>query len=271
MDYGLFKKIIDECSVSGVYSVRLSIRGEPLLHPQIMDFIRYSKGKGIREVSFLTNALLLDDKISVDLIESGLDWMTVSFDGLGSTYEKIRRPAKYEEALNRLKAFSNMRRRKKSTKPALKVQAIWPAIEDDPEGFNKVFSGIADMVSFNPLVAFGSCPEQREDYICPAVWQRLVIYWDGAVPQCINDPFGDNIVGDIRKEAIREVWLGAGMKEVRDKILRGNRLSLVPCSVCYYGAKKDMMTIKMAHGKILAGMVSANLSRHGDYKGGGDG
>jgi hypothetical protein len=42
-----FRKIIDECATRGVYSVKLSWRGEPLLNPHIVDMVRYAKEKGI--------------------------------------------------------------------------------------------------------------------------------------------------------------------------------------------------------------------------------
>ena len=41
MDMALFKKIIDEGAENGLYSIKLSLRGEPLLHPQIIDMVDY--------------------------------------------------------------------------------------------------------------------------------------------------------------------------------------------------------------------------------------
>ena len=43
MEFDLFKKIIDECGRNGVFSIRISFRGEPLLHPQAFEMIEYAK------------------------------------------------------------------------------------------------------------------------------------------------------------------------------------------------------------------------------------
>ena len=35
-----------------------------------------------------------------ELIDLGLDWLTISFDGIGETYNKIRAPLTFEDAVN---------------------------------------------------------------------------------------------------------------------------------------------------------------------------
>jgi len=58
----LYKKIIDECCE---YDLQLTPQffGEPLLHPQFIEMIKYAKLKGIDQIQFTTNAMLLDEKI----------------------------------------------------------------------------------------------------------------------------------------------------------------------------------------------------------------
>ena len=50
--------------------------GEPLLHPQIFDFIRQAKSRNIT-VSLSTNITLLDEEKGVRLMESGLDYLVL--------------------------------------------------------------------------------------------------------------------------------------------------------------------------------------------------
>ena len=66
------KKIIDEGVANGMYGVKFNIRGEPLLHPQIYDFIKYAKNKGLIDVYFNTNGMLLNEHACQKLIEAGL-------------------------------------------------------------------------------------------------------------------------------------------------------------------------------------------------------
>ena len=101
MDFELFKRIIDE--VAGkVYAIRVSLRGESLLHKQFAELVAYAKKAGIQEVSTLTNGAKLKGDTLERILESGIDWITISIDGVGETYEKIRRPIKFEQIVSNL-------------------------------------------------------------------------------------------------------------------------------------------------------------------------
>ena len=50
IDLLVFKKVVDEGIENGLYSMKLSLRGEPLLHPNLSHMIRYAKEKGIADV-----------------------------------------------------------------------------------------------------------------------------------------------------------------------------------------------------------------------------
>jgi radical SAM protein with 4Fe4S-binding SPASM domain len=247
MDFKLYKKIIDQAGAHHAYSIRLSWRGEPLVHPKIVDMIKYAKQKGIKEVSFLTNALNLKGKLAEDIVKSGIDWITVSFDGLGATYEKIRRPAKFDEAIQRLKDFQAIKKRLNTTKPVLKVQSIWPAIEKDPQKFYNTFKDIADNISSNPYKAFYESDKIDHDpnFICPQPWHRFVITWDGKVTQCICSYMEDGIVGDVNKQSIAEIWRGEAFNKVRKLQRQRNRLVMSCCRNCFDGAKKKKVKVKV--------------------------
>ena len=52
MDVEHFKKLVDECVKYKTYSIRISLRGEPFIHPHVIEMIRYAKQAGIKEVTF---------------------------------------------------------------------------------------------------------------------------------------------------------------------------------------------------------------------------
>ena len=54
--------------------------GEPLLHPHIADMVAEAQ-KVSSKVELITNGMLLNEKLSIDLIEAGLDTLWVSVDG----------------------------------------------------------------------------------------------------------------------------------------------------------------------------------------------
>lgn len=237
MDFDLFTRLIDECVEGGVYSIRLSFRGEAFLHPQVVECARYAKERGIKEVSSLTNGLRLDEAMFKEMMDAGIDWLTFSIDGTHETYENIRRPSKFDDMVAKLTAFQKIKDDAGSVKPVIKVQSILPAIEGDPEAFYNIFAPISDMVSSNPLIDFHQDTRDLPkipDFSCPQIYQRLVIGADGLCMMCSNDETGDFIVGDANTQTIHEIWHGPKMTQVRDwHAAHQGCEKLGPCAQCY--------------------------------------
>ena len=218
MEPELFKKIINECAAGGTYSIRLSFRGEPFLNRHIVELTHYAKQKGIKEVATLTNGLRLHPEQFEQMMDAGLDWLTISFDGMGETYEKIRKPAKFDEAVEKIRQYAAIKKSRGASKPVVKIQTVWPAIADDPQAFYDLFEPIADQVFANPLVDYlnnDSNISFQEDFTCPTLWQRLVIGAAGEVVLCINDEFGRHIIGNVHEESVAEIWRGEAMETAR--------------------------------------------------------
>jgi len=236
MEYGLFRKIIDEIAGKSI-SVRLSLRGEATLHPHFLDCIRYAKEKGIKEVSTLTNGSTLNRDFFTQAMDAGLDWITISVDGLGETYEKIRKPLRFEDTLQKLRDIKSIKLQRNLRKPVIKVQAVWPSIKENPEAFYNTFAPLADLVAFNPLIDYlGNDNEilYEDDFSCCQLYQRLVIVSDGHALACSNDEDGKLVVGDANRETIRDIWHGGPLNSLRDIHRQPNGFMQVPiCKRCY--------------------------------------
>ena len=261
MEKDVFEKIIEESARKKLFSARLSLRGEPFMHPQIFEYIELAKKSGIKELSLLTNGLLLTPEKFEKLIELKFDWLTISFDGLGDIYESIRKPAKFKESLEKIKAYSEIKKRLKTSKPAIRIQTVWPAIKENPGEFYKAFSPYADSITSNPLIDF-SCDDRRIEYDkefkCPYLYQRLVIGVDGRVLLCCCDDYGDYIIGNVGHESISDIWHGEKINEARQWF---NKRSIewwgsLPCKYCFYPRKKER-----AKDAIIAGR-RVNIERY---------
>lgn len=57
LDFGRYKKIINECKKLGVEGVTISADGEPFLHPNIYDMINYAKKQNMK-IDLLTNGTI---------------------------------------------------------------------------------------------------------------------------------------------------------------------------------------------------------------------
>lgn len=86
-----FIKAVERFKETNHYSViSLCGLGEPLLHPNLIDFVKYLSDQNLN-FNLTTNGKLLTDEMSYKLIEAGLKEIHFSASGVGETYEKIHR------------------------------------------------------------------------------------------------------------------------------------------------------------------------------------
>ena len=92
----LIKKLIDDLYLLGTEDIYIAGGGEPFMHPNIIDILKYIKHKGMRcEVT--TNFTLITEDIVKRIVELGVDFVTVSlWAGTAETYEKLHLNAKKE-------------------------------------------------------------------------------------------------------------------------------------------------------------------------------
>jgi len=242
MDWALYTKLIDEIA-GKVSAIRLSLRGESFLHKKFIECIKYAKEKGIKEVSSLTSGSKLSPDFTAKAIDAGIDWITISIDGTGETYNKIRKPITFEQILERVKFIKDYKEKHGLVKPVVKVQGIWPAVRENPQHYYDTFSPITDQVAYNPLIDYLSKDTDilyMEEFTCPQQYQRLVIGADGLVMKCSNDEENQEVIGDVNKQTIHEVWHGEIMTRERElqKKSKGFMESAV-CRKCYLPRKTD--------------------------------
>ncbi len=145
----LYYSIIDQCEELGVPSVKLNWRGEPLLQPNLPEFIDYAKRAGVLETIINTNAVTLDEEKARALVDSGLDLMIYSFDGgTKQTYEKMRvgrfKENSFDVVYQNIRRFAEIREEMRSPFPRTKIQMI--LTEDTRKEQDSFFALFADCV-----------------------------------------------------------------------------------------------------------------------------
>lgn len=240
MDFDLFKKVVDEIA-GKVFSLRLSLRGEATLHPNFIECIKYAKDKGIKEISTLTHGGNLNLDFFTRAVEAGIDWFTISIDGVDEEYNKIRKPLKFEDTLKRLQDIKKYKDENGLIKPVIKIQGIWPAIRPNPTKYYETLAPLVDLISYNPLIDYLRKDTEivyEENFACPQLYQRIVVGSDGQVMMCSNDEDGEEIIGDAYKESIHEIWHGEKLNKIRDIHNQKNGFkSMDVCKLCYYPRK----------------------------------
>lgn len=233
MDFGLYKDAVDECARHGLYSIRLSWRGEPTLNPHIVEMVAYAKEAGIKEVSFITNGVKLEGALAEGLVRAGLDYFSVSIDGVHSKYEEIRRPAKFMETVERLRNMRKLRDSIGGGYPRIRINSIWSAIKDNPKEYFDVFSPIVDYITINPDYDHSlKSTEIDPRHVCQYLYQRLTVMWDGSVPLCICDKSKEVLLGRLGEDSLHSMWHGETMRDMRMRQLNGQIKTIAPCTKC---------------------------------------
>ena len=215
MPLDLYKRIIDEIE-GKVYSIKFTGRGEPLINKKFNLFLEYLKDKDFKEVALITNGQLLTEKLMNCMIDTGMDRIAFSIDGLKKEYEEIRAPIKYEEIYEIVKKLHELKKQRGSTKPLIRIQAVDSCVTDKEE-FLKKWEPVSDEVNFLVFKDYSADKHSSKQaaYACPFLYQRLMVHWNGTVPMCVNDEYEEGVVGEVRSNPVHYVWHGKRMKGAR--------------------------------------------------------
>jgi len=221
-DFDLYKRLIDESAQLGVYAVKLLWVGEPLVYPRIVEMIQYAKDKGIEDVILTSNAVLLTEKMSRDLINAGLDKLYFSFDTPHKeAYEKIRVGAKFDEVFQNIKRFNEIRAEMNSLSPTTRAaMVIMPGHESSFEDYKVLFSDIVDIVAYLDYIDFDKDYYMAEGYeniefSCSQLWHRLHVRVDGEICVCCSDYDAACGIGNIKDMTIKDAWNSEKLTEIR--------------------------------------------------------
>ena len=234
MDFKLFARIIDEGTQRYLCGLKLSYRGEPLLHPRLSDMVSYAKKKGVLDVYFNTNGMLLTDIKARALIEAGLDRISISIEGVDAkTFEKERVGARFDVIKKNLDRLLSLRERSRSEFPKIRIQTVrLPGI--DLEEYARYWSAYSDETAAidykeakqrdNAIVA--------RDWACPQLWQRMTIEWDGRIMPCNNDDYRLLSPGNVFKMSVADCWNAPLVRNARELHKKGRSHELDSCNGC---------------------------------------
>ena len=237
------KKIIDEGVDNGLYGVKFNIWGEPLLHPELHEFVKYAKQKGLIDVYFNTNAMLLSKEIAKKLIDAGLDRISISFEGhTKSVYEKYRVGASYEKVLLNIENLQALKKKLAVNYPKIRIQAVMlPDMEHDFQAYKDFWAQRVDEVAFLDYEDINIKKGIRHPWACPQIWQRMAILCDGTLLPCNKD--FDNLLslGNIQHNSIKDSWHSERLNNIRQIHRQGEAFKISVCDTCQLRNSAIMM------------------------------
>ncbi len=242
MDVALCRRLLRQAKSLGVHEARFFLAGEPLLHPQLPEFLRAADETGLRSCIH-TNATRLDDRTSLNLIGGGLGFLSISFDGEDQeTYERIQVGARFDDTLERIRRFLEIRDRYRRG-PRTVIQVLKPfgqaASSTLSKPFQELFSSHPPdrFVVLHPHTWAGEMrdlpvpPRQDVYHPCLPLWEGLSVYWDGRVPLCCGDLNGRTVIANVLEHDLESIWYGDALRRAR-KQLAGGPPRRSPCRDC---------------------------------------
>jgi radical SAM protein with 4Fe4S-binding SPASM domain len=245
MKMNLYKKIVDNCQKLGIKIVTLSFFGEPLLDKELIKKIEYAKNKGIY-VGFYSNSSLLDEKWASELIKSGLDTITISFDGYSKeTYEKIRKKLKFDVVKKNILNLIETRKKMKKNTPQINLVLV--ELEENKreiKNFYKEWGEKVDSINIINMRNWANDIQKegtKESFHfnkkikrkpCALIWLKMVVDWNGDVVLCCDDWNHSTILGNLNKQTIEEIWKGEKLKKIREAHKKGEFYKIPLCSGC---------------------------------------
>lgn len=242
MDISLYRKIIDEGAENGLCAIKLSLRGEPLLHPHLPEMVAYAKQKGVMDIYFNTNAMLLTEGIFEKLIDAGLDRISLSIEGFRKEiYEHYRVGATFERLLENVTPLLRLRARRHVSFPQIRIQTVLlKELQKEFGEYVEFWRQYADEVSYLDARQEKEAAEelqQQAAWACPFLWQRMTILWDGTILPCLMHgitDFSAMTLGNVKDSSIKGLWQSEKEELLRKTHKNGEAHRIPACVECSY-------------------------------------
>lgn len=262
MNNETFDKIIESINkLADLHTVMFAGMGEPLVHKNIGNMILQTKKTG-KYVSVLTNAFLLDKRMSDALVDVGLDELWISIDGFDRTsYEKIQRGAMFDRLCENILYFSKIRR-------TCKLGFTFVMMEENIAEVKKLndFADIFSADEINLSYCIPSYPVEREhsayDFnypvgkmrrlrtkakkahnFCPFIEENVCfVKWNGDVCPCMQLLHSGNTYffeekrkvlchsfGNVSKANLNKIWNSESYINFRNKV---HNFEFPDCTLC---------------------------------------
>jgi len=217
-----FKRVIDEGAQHGLTSIKLNYINEPLLVKDLERYVRYAKGKGVLNVYFATNGLLLTPERSRSLIEAGVTKILVSLDATtAETFQAMRHSPHFERIRDNVLRLLTIRNDMNREFPLVRVNFVKTFVNaHEAESFLRAWEGVADMIGYQDQVAVpgveqGMLQRHLADFRCSFPYKMVVIDSSGLILPCCTFSGRSMPLGHIDEMTVSEAWHSHRMKQLR--------------------------------------------------------
>jgi len=248
MDFALFEKVLKHAKDLGQRIVSLHTIGEPLMNPHLEEYFRMVRAHGLK-IFLSTNCLLLEKRMETlvayaDIIQT----FRLSIDGATKeTYEKIRRPAKFDVLLKNLNYLKEITEERRCFSD-IRINSIVSRDVQHELGFHiKFYSKYVDIRNIELNLVSGLSPDNTY-FLNESILKNHIVPWhpcdqlfsstlhvlnDGRTTACCRDYNGDLVYGNIRDGDPKDLINNDEVLELRKQHLENRIPRGSLCASCF--------------------------------------
>lgn len=240
MSWDIFRKVIDEIKVFPASTIfRFLGKGESLMHPDFVKFAQIAKKELKQSVACITNGIALNEDLSRQLLDTGLDVIDVSLDAFtAETYGKVRNHSdRFELLVQNVNNLIKLRNNNDYSTSIFVSFLIQPENYRELDNFKDYWKLKVDRILFRKYHSYGGKIAQKPNPYhiripCPALWSRININEKGLITQCFVDWYDEFILADLNQPSVSilNTWEGEIFQNIRAKHLNKNYNNL--CLAC---------------------------------------
>ncbi len=251
-----FKSLIDDMKDYLLFLI-LWEWGEPFMHPQLPDMIRYASKHDIKTLTSTNAHFLQDNNYLKRILTSGLTTLIVAIDSLDQDmYEIYRKKGRLSKAVEGLRNLVQLKKKLRSNTRINLRMVIMKQNEHELEHMRsfakKIGVDVFTVKTVNPSCGLdaedellvpddteyrrykyhnGTFERVRREVQCRKMWFMCNISANGEVIPCGYDYTSELKVGNIFKTPLSQIWNSSEAKSLRKRLFY-EKESIPKCKEC---------------------------------------
>lgn len=237
----LAKKALIECAKMQPWFVHFFFFGEPFINKQTLELMKFAKNVGVKRVSVTSNFTLITKSEIEELVNSKIDSVHISFDGLDrESYKKIRKTDHYQTVIDNINYLIEYKEKTKKIEPWISLTYVRTTESDEQiNEYIETWKSKVNDLHISPQFEYrnGSDNGERRQEIalsqlgrndgdimfykdtdrvpCRQLWTRMVVLSNGELVPCSQNIDGELSLGNIKDMTLHEAWTSEEMTNLR--------------------------------------------------------
>ena len=243
MDIALFKEIVDQSKFYNMPIGWMHHFGETLMYPHLREALSYFKQNGLGNGAISTNAILLNEEKRDILLENSR-YILCDMDSMNpDAYKNIRNNKFFTRVRDNI-ANLIAERDKRGVDCKIVVQFLRTSFNKDEsisdmmdyfghhDNLKYIEKGTVKHPRGGDIAIYSSVNKQDYRIGCYMAKRQLCIMCTGECASCCWDANGEQVVGDVRKQTIAEIWQGHEHRQLQARLDAGDFSELPLCAKC---------------------------------------